>query len=143
MAKNEIQWETVSFGERHAPMCELTFRPSGQIVFGTETLASLAYPRFIHLMISPANSLIAIKAADTADGDAIQLTTTQLIQGEPRTISGKKVYRWICGLMGQEEGRVLIRLAGELNQDGMVVFDVKRAALVPKRTHKRRAKAEE
>ena len=133
MAKTNIVWEKVSLGESKAPLCDLTFRPSGQIVFGVQTLSALHYPRFVHLFVSPANSLIALRAADTVDGDAIQLTATALVEGEPRTISGKKVYRWLCGLMGQQEGDVLIKLTGMPNSEGMVVFDLKQAGMVPRR----------
>jgi len=140
MGRNEIQWETVSFGERATPACELTFRPSGQIVFGAETLRRLGYPPFVHLFVSSANSLVALKAADRPDGDTIRLATEMLPEGKPRTIAGRKIYRWFCELMGQEDGCVLIKLVGEMDAEGMLVFDLREAQVVPKRVHRTRGR---
>ena len=141
MGKNEIQWETVSFGERNAPACEMTFRPSGQIVFGAETLERLGYPSYVHLLVSPVHGLVALKAADSEDGDAIRLSAAPLPEGKPRAIAGRKIYRWLCNLIGQEEGCVLIRLMGETDAGGIVVFDLNDARVVPKRTHRTRGRA--
>lgn len=131
-----IAWEKVTFVERSSPACDLTFRPSGQIVFGPATLSALGYPRFVHLFSSAANHLIALKASDNSEGDALQLAVVELPRDEPRTISGRRVYRWLLGQLGQED--VLIKLTGALNDEGMVVFDLKKAAIVPRRARKTR-----
>lgn len=132
--KKNIVWEKVCFEERKPAVCDLTFRPSGQIVFGAATLEALSYPKYINLYVSPGSHLIALKAGEREDPDVIQLTATVLPKDEPRTISGKKVYRWLCGLIGKED--VLIKLSGTPSEDGMVVFDVEAAGVVPKRIRK-------
>lgn len=137
MAKESktIAWEKVSFEEPKRPVCTLTFRPNGQIVFGVETLVALNYPQFVHLFVSPANNLFALKATSKADGDSLQLTTTQLEQDQPRVIMATKVYRWMLNLLGLQE-EMLIKLEGVANEDGMVVFDLSKAGIKPKRVRK-------
>ena len=110
MAK--ITWEKVSFTEKQTPAaeCVLTFRPNGQIVFDVNTLTVLGYPRFVHLYASPANNLIALKAAGKDEGDALQLTATTLEQGKSRVIMARKVYAWLLDLLKQEEA-MLVKLS--------------------------------
>ncbi len=137
MSKN-ITWEKVSFAapERKVSECVLTFRPNAQLVFDVEMLEALDYPKFLHLFHSPSDNLIAVKATGSPDSDALQLTAVALPKGEPRTISARKVYVWLCGLLGQTPGEVLIKLTGVPNDEGMIVFELAKAAVKPKRVLK-------
>ncbi|HML45844.1 MAG TPA: hypothetical protein PKE04_03725 [Clostridia bacterium] len=102
-------------------------------------MVALDYPKYVHLFISPANNLFALKAATKADGDCLQLTATQLEQDQPRVIMATKVYRWMLNMLGLQE-EMLIKLEGMANEDGMVVFDLSKAEIKPKRV--RRAASE-
>lgn len=138
MSKN-VTWEKVSFKNKKAtPTCELTFRSTGHMVLSTSTLEALECPRYVYLLLSSNNNLIALQAAPKSDDDAIQLTSTSLKKGEPRTISAPKVYAWLLELLKQDE-KMLIKLQGAANGEGVVVFDLKKAEVKQKREIKRKA----
>lgn len=142
MSKNTT-WEKVSFNKKKAaPVCELTFRSTGHMVVSVNTLEALDYPQYVYLLQSNNNHLIALQAASKSDGDAIQLTSATLPKDKPRAISAPKIYQWVLELLKQNDN-MLIRLVGTPNEDGMVVFDLKKAEIKPKRELKRKPATEE
>lgn len=142
MSKN-ITWEKKSFKKKKsAPACELTFRSTGHMVLSVNTLEALEYPRYVYLLQSSNNNLIALQAASNSDEDAIQLTSTTLPKDKPRAISAPKVYEWVLELLKQDE-KMLVRLSGTPNDEGMVVFDLKKAEVKPKREIHRKSASEE